>query len=81
MLQDDSIKYVTFRYGIFFTSHRLADLIERDITTIANLETLDNGKPFGDSVFDINCAIDTFRYYAGWCDKVHGNTIPAGEQK
>jgi len=56
---------------------KLADLIERDISTIANLETLDNGKPFGDSVFDIGCAIDTFRYYAGWCDKVHGNTIPA----
>lgn len=55
---------------------KLSDLIERDITILANLETLDNGKPFGDSVFDINCAIDTFRYYAGWCDKIHGNTIP-----
>lgn len=61
-----------------FNIYRLADLIERDINTLANLETLDNGKPFGDSVFDINCAIDTFRYYAGWCDKVHGNTIPSG---
>ncbi|GAB0091991.1 aldehyde dehydrogenase, mitochondrial [Sergentomyia squamirostris] len=57
--------------------NKLADLIERDINTLANLESLDNGKPFGDSVFDINCAIDTFRYYAGWADKIHGNTIPA----
>lgn len=38
-----------------------ADLIERDSVTLANLETLDNGKPFEDSIFDIQCAIDTFR--------------------
>uniref|UniRef100_A0A1B0DC06 Aldehyde dehydrogenase domain-containing protein n=1 Tax=Phlebotomus papatasi TaxID=29031 RepID=A0A1B0DC06_PHLPP len=57
--------------------NKLADLVARDINTLANLESLDNGKPFGDSVFDINCAIDTFRYYAGWADKIHGNTIPA----
>lgn len=42
--------------------HRLADLIDRDSVTLANLETLDNGKPFEDSVFDIQCAIDTLRY-------------------
>lgn len=41
--------------------HRLADLIERDSVNLANLETLDNGKPFEDSVFDIQCAIDTLR--------------------
>lgn len=41
--------------------HRLADLIERDSTTLANLETLDNGKPFEDSIFDIQCAVDTLR--------------------
>lgn len=57
--------------------YKLADLIERDVTTLANLESVDNGKPFDDSVFDIGCAVDTFRYYAGWCDKVHGNTIPS----
>jgi acyl-CoA reductase-like NAD-dependent aldehyde dehydrogenase len=57
----------------------LASLIERDTEYIANLETLDNGKPYGDSVFDVGCAIDTFHYYAGWCDKIHGNTIPAGK--
>uniref|UniRef100_U5EW50 Putative aldehyde dehydrogenase n=1 Tax=Corethrella appendiculata TaxID=1370023 RepID=U5EW50_9DIPT len=57
--------------------YKFADLIERDINILANLESLDNGKSFSDSVFDINCAIDTFRYYAGWCDKYHGNTIPA----
>lgn len=57
--------------------NKLADLVARDSAYIANLETLDNGKPYGDSVFDIQCAVDTFRYYAGWPDKIHGNTIPA----
>ncbi|XP_039275939.1 aldehyde dehydrogenase, mitochondrial [Nilaparvata lugens] len=56
--------------------YKLADLIERDITYLSNLETLDNGKPVGDSTFDINCAIDVFRYYAGWADKIQGTTIP-----
>ncbi|XP_055585639.1 aldehyde dehydrogenase X, mitochondrial [Uranotaenia lowii] len=57
--------------------NKLADLMERDINVLANLESLDNGKAFGDSVFDMNCAIDTFRYYAGWADKVHGSTVPS----
>lgn len=38
-----------------------ADLIERDSVTIANIESLDNGKSFEDSAFDVQCAIDTFR--------------------
>ncbi|XP_055528087.1 aldehyde dehydrogenase X, mitochondrial-like [Wyeomyia smithii] len=57
--------------------NKLADLIERDINTLANLESLDNGKSFADSVFDMNCAVDVFRYYAGWADKVHGSTVPS----
>lgn len=56
----------------------MADLIDRDRVIIANLETLDSGKPYADSLFDISCAIDTIKYYAGWCDKIHGNTIPSG---
>ncbi|CRK88023.1 CLUMA_CG001809, isoform A [Clunio marinus] len=56
--------------------HKLADLIQREAIPLANLETLDNGKPFEDSLFDIQCAVDTFRYYAGFADKIHGNTIP-----
>ncbi|XP_017782637.1 PREDICTED: retinal dehydrogenase 1-like [Nicrophorus vespilloides] len=56
---------------------KLADLMKRDIEHLANLESLDNGKAYEDSVFDINCAIDTFHYYAGWADKIHGNTIPS----
>jgi len=59
---------------------QLADLIERDRETLAALETLDNGKPYGDSDFDITCAVDTIRYFAGWTDKIHGQTIPVGKR-
>jgi len=55
---------------------KLADLIERDQDYIATLETLDNGKPLLDSQDDIAATVDLFRYYAGWCDKVTGQTIP-----
>lgn len=44
-----------------------------------SLETLDNGKPIGEALFDIDCVIACFRYYAGWADKIHGKTIPAGK--
>jgi acyl-CoA reductase-like NAD-dependent aldehyde dehydrogenase len=59
---------------------KLADLIVRDIDYIASLETLDNGKPFKDSVGDIMGAVNSIRYYAGWADKIHGKTIPADGQ-
>ncbi|XP_063699354.1 retinal dehydrogenase 2 [Culicoides brevitarsis] len=57
--------------------NRLADYMQRDSTILANLETLDNGKPFEDSVFDVQCSIDTLRYYAGYADKIYGKTIPS----
>eukprot|EP00943_MAST-04B_sp_MAST-4B-sp1_P009367 g9367.t1 len=57
--------------------NRLADLLERDREYIAKLETLDNGKPYSDSFnVDMGLVIKCFRYYAGWCDKIQGKTIP-----
>lgn len=57
--------------------YRLADLVERDRTLLASLETLDNGKPFGDAYnVDIPLVIKCLRYYAGYADKNHGKTIP-----
>ncbi|KAK1129216.1 Aldehyde dehydrogenase X, mitochondrial [Melipona bicolor] len=57
--------------------NKFADLIARDLEYIATLETLDNGKAYSNAIFDIECSIDTIRYYAGWCDKIFGDTIPA----
>lgn len=55
----------------------LADLIEQNFDELAALETLDNGKPIRDSrAADLPLVIDCLRYYAGWCDKIRGETIP-----
>ena len=57
--------------------NRLADLIESRIDELAELETLDNGKPISESRHaDLPLVVDCFRYYAGWADKIHGQTIP-----
>ena len=57
--------------------HKLADLMEENIDELAALETLDNGKPIRDSRnADLPLAIDCLRYYAGYADKIHGQTIP-----
>ena len=57
--------------------YRLADLVERDREFLAALETRDNGKPYSDSFnVDLALVIKCFRYYAGWCDKIQGKTIP-----
>ncbi len=56
---------------------RLCDLIEAEIDELAALESLDNGKPVADArAGDIPLALDCLRYYAGWADKIHGQTIP-----
>ncbi|XP_034181682.1 aldehyde dehydrogenase [Osmia lignaria lignaria] len=57
--------------------NKLADLMERDRTYLASLETLDNGKPYSAAYgFDVASSISTLRYYAGWADKGGGQVIP-----
>ncbi len=57
--------------------NKLADLMEANLDELAALETLDNGKPIGDAkAADVPLAIDCLRYYAGWADKITGDTIP-----
>src|SRR6266498_4600281 len=56
---------------------KLSDLIEKHREELAQLETLDNGKPiFFSRIVDVPTAIDVFRYMAGWATKVEGTTIP-----
>ncbi|KAF5393920.1 hypothetical protein D9757_000109 [Collybiopsis confluens] len=56
--------------------NKLADLIERDAQELAELETLNNGKPVTVARdFDIGDSIQCLRYYAGWADKITGQTI------
>ena len=60
---------------------KLADLIERDLEVLQQLETLDNGKPLNKAKYDVKGAIKHFRYYAGWASKIEGSTIPVGTNK
>jgi aldehyde dehydrogenase (NAD+) len=51
-------------------------LLER-ADEIARLETLHNGKPISESrQIEIPASAECFQYYAGWADKVHGETLP-----
>ncbi|KPP58245.1 aldehyde dehydrogenase, mitochondrial-like [Scleropages formosus] len=55
----------------------LADRIERDAAYLAELETLDNGKPYAVAyTVDVPMVVKCLRYYAGWADKWEGKTIP-----
>jgi aldehyde dehydrogenase (NAD+) len=55
---------------------RLTDLVEQHLDELAELETLDNGKPIFESRYvDIPMVIDVLRYYAGLATKIHGETV------
>ncbi len=56
---------------------KIADLIDDNREELAELEMLDNGKPFKIArIADVPLAADLFRYMAGWATKIEGNTIP-----
>src|SRR5439155_967999 len=56
--------------------YRIAELLEQRAPEIAEVETKNNGKPLFESKIDVAMAIETFRYYAGWADKLTGDTLP-----
>lgn len=54
---------------------RVGDLIEQHTAELAELETLDNGKPFiAARDHEVPFAAECFRYHAGWCTKIDGET-------
>ncbi len=55
----------------------LADLLERHATEAAELAALDNGTPVG-AMHPGHYTAAWVRYYAGWCDKLVGETVPSG---
>jgi acyl-CoA reductase-like NAD-dependent aldehyde dehydrogenase len=58
--------------------YKLAELMERDLETFVTLEALDVGRPaFEPRAVDIPNAIDVFRHFAGWADKIEGRHIDA----
>jgi aldehyde dehydrogenase (NAD+) len=56
---------------------KLADRLLERADDVSRLETLHNGKPISESRnIEIPAAAECFEYYAGWADKVMGETIP-----
>jgi acyl-CoA reductase-like NAD-dependent aldehyde dehydrogenase len=56
---------------------KIGETLMEKADEIARLETLHNGKPIFESrQIEIPAAAECFQYYAGWADKIHGETIP-----
>src|SRR5215472_12528870 len=57
--------------------YKLSQLIEQRAKDLAELETLDNGKPIKESLYvDLPQVVENFEYFAGWATKIEGETIP-----
>jgi phenylacetaldehyde dehydrogenase len=60
---------------------RLADELEAHLDLATELEVLDNGMPRMVAHYSIaKFGCDFLRYYAGWCTKILGETIPVSPQ-
>jgi len=59
----------------------LADLVQTHAEELAQLESLDNGKPvkFALSV-DVASAVAHLRYFAGWPSKIEGEVVPVSQR-
>ncbi|SEA79524.1 aldehyde dehydrogenase (NAD+) [Thalassobacillus cyri] len=54
----------------------IAAKLRRDAEEIAQMETLDTGKPISQGRNDVEASARYFEYYAGMADKIFGETIP-----
>jgi acyl-CoA reductase-like NAD-dependent aldehyde dehydrogenase len=59
--------------------HRLADVIEQHADELAEIESLDNGKPVKlAKIVDVAQTVAHLRYFAGWPTKIEGSVVPTG---
>ncbi len=56
--------------------NRLADLIEENADELARIDSTDNGKVIRETRAQMRFAARNYRYFAGYADKLQGNTIP-----
>lgn len=64
--------------SIVSDSERLADLMEEHQEELATIETIDSGAVYTLALkTHVGMSIQTFRYFAGWCDKIQVGLIPA----
>jgi len=53
---------------------RIADLIEENAEELAQLDSLNTGMPLMQAQLVVPTCAEFFRYYAGWCTKLNGNS-------
>ncbi len=56
--------------------NRLADLLDAQAERFAELETRNNGKLYKETLTQMRFAARSYRYYAGYADKIHGEYLP-----
>lgn len=56
--------------------YRLAQAIRADAERLAHLESSDTGKPLRQARADVEVSAQYFEFYAGFADKLYGDTIP-----
>ncbi|XP_023668374.2 mitochondrial 10-formyltetrahydrofolate dehydrogenase [Paramormyrops kingsleyae] len=62
--------------------YKLADLMEEHQEELATIETIDSGAVYTLALkTHVGMSIQTFRYFAGWCDKIQGTTIPINQAR
>lgn len=54
---------------------KIADAIDNQVEELARLESLDNGKPIREAIYDVSDTAACFRYYAGLITKPDGHTL------
>uniref|UniRef100_A0A8C6SA27 10-formyltetrahydrofolate dehydrogenase n=1 Tax=Neogobius melanostomus TaxID=47308 RepID=A0A8C6SA27_9GOBI len=62
--------------------YKVADLMEEHQEELATIEALDSGAVYTLALkTHVGMSIQTFRYFAGWCDKIQGKTIPINQAR
>ena len=55
---------------------KLGDLLEARLDEFSRLESAQNGKTLFEAKIELTMTVNTIRYYAGWADKIVGDTLP-----
>ncbi|XP_033881815.2 mitochondrial 10-formyltetrahydrofolate dehydrogenase [Acipenser ruthenus] len=62
--------------------YKLADLMEEHQEELATIEAIDSGAVYTLALkTHVGMSVQTFRYFAGWCDKIQGTTIPINQAR
>ncbi|MFD6460234.1 aldehyde dehydrogenase family protein [Streptomyces roseolus] len=57
---------------------RVSELLEAHVDELSRLESLDVGMPVAQARMMLGEAVNQFRYFAGWADKIHGRSVEIG---